>query len=283
MTTVRPTFLFVLALAAVQVLAACTNKPDTVLPTGPSELGLSLFITATPEVITADGMSTAQVVVLARGAQSEPRAGVTLRADITFNNAVVDYGRLSAKSATTGADGRATFTYTAPPTPPNGNVDRLDQVDILIVPLSGDYTNAFERKVKIRLLPQGSPGFPGRPRADFFWLPNRPFVDENVTFDGRLSRECPLDDATREFIALDNVAAEATRPPRERIMPDSCSQSAGLTYEWDLHYRGLRLSGPVIVHPFPRPGDYEVTLTVIDPSGFRDSRKRWINVRQQPQ
>jgi hypothetical protein len=269
MMTGRRASLLSLALVGVYALTACTNKPETVLPTGPSELGLSLFLTATPEVITADGMSTAQVVVTARGPQSEPRAGVTLRADITFNNAVVDYGRLSTKSATTGGDGRATFTYTAPTSPASGNLDQLDQVDILIVPLSGDYTNAM----------QGSPGFPGRPRADFFWLPNRPYVDENVTIDGRLSRECGLDDATRDFIARDNVSAQEQF--RERIMPATCSQSPGMTYEWDLHYRALRLTGPVIVHPFPRAGDYEVTLTVIDPSGFRDARKRVINVRQQ--
>jgi hypothetical protein len=281
MMTARRLSLLSLALAGVYATTACTNKPETVLPTGPSELGLSLFITATPELITADGMSTAHVTVTARGPQSEPRAGVPLRADITFNDAIVDYGKLSVKSATTGTDGRATFTYTAPITPVSGNLDALDSVDVLVTPLTGDFTNAMARKVRIRLVPQGSPGIPGRPRADFFWLPNRPFVDENVSLDGRLSRECPLDEATRAFILQDNADAEATKPPRERIMPPSCVPNPGFTYEWDLHYRGLRLHGPVIVHAFPRPGDYEVTLTVIDPSGFRDARKRWINIRQQ--
>lgn len=279
MMTARRLSYLSLALAGLSLTTACTNKPETVLPTGPSELGLSLFITATPELITADGMSTAQVTVTARGPQSEPRAGVPLRADITFNDAIVDYGRLSAKSATTGTDGRATFTYTAPITPVSGNLDTLDSVDILVMPLTGDFTNAMARKVRIRLVPQGSPGMPGRPRADFFWLPNRPYVDENVSFDGRLSRECPLDEATRAFILNDNQDAQDGF--RERIMPQACVPNPGFTYEWDLHYRGLRLQGPVIIHAFPRAGDYEVTLTVIDPSGFRDTRKRWINVRQQ--
>ena len=266
------------ALSAVLAANACTNKPDVLVPTGPSELGLALGLSATPEVITADGMSTAQIIVTARGPQGEPRVGLPLRADITFNGATVDYGRLSSKSGSTGPDGRATFTYTAPPTPASGNVDERDLVDILVVPLSGDYTNAVERTVRIRLVPQGAPGFPGRPRADFYWLPNRPFMEERVTLDGRLSRECPSDQATRALIDADNAAAETAR--RERIMPAGCVQNLGLTYEWDLHYRRERFSGAVFTHAFPRAGDYEVTLTVIDPSGFRDARKRFISVRQ---
>ena len=80
----------------------------------PSELGLSLQVLASPDVLTTDGTSQSQITVTARGPNSEPKAGVPLRADIRVGGSDRRPRALSSKSASTGADGRVTFTYTAP-------------------------------------------------------------------------------------------------------------------------------------------------------------------------
>ena len=96
MTARRSTFLL-LALAGVWASTACTSKPDIPAATGPSELGLSLQVLASPDVLNTDGLSTSQITVTARGPNSEPKAGVPLRADIRVNGAIVDLGSLSSK------------------------------------------------------------------------------------------------------------------------------------------------------------------------------------------
>ena len=119
-----------LALAGVWATTACTSKPDIPKATGPSELGLSLQVLASPDVLNTDGLSTSQITVTARGPNSEPKPGVPLRADIRVGGAIVDLGSLSTKSTTTGADGRATIVYTAPPGGLSGNADGGNVVQV---------------------------------------------------------------------------------------------------------------------------------------------------------
>ena len=115
MTTARRTSYLLLALAGFWATTACTEKPDVPKATGPSELGLSLQVLASPDVLNTDGLSTSQITVTARGPNSEPKAGVPLRADIRVGGAIVDLGSLSSKSTTTGADGSsATSTCSSP-------------------------------------------------------------------------------------------------------------------------------------------------------------------------
>ena len=260
MTNARRTSFLLLALAGVWATAACTSKPEIPKATGPSELGLSLQVIAAPDVLTADGLSTSQIVVTARGPNSEPKSGVPLRADILVNGAVVDYGTLSAKSASTGGDGRATFVYTAPPGGLSGNADLRNIVQVAVTPLSGDYANAVERAVSIRLVPLGTVVFPGQPIANFSWRPAEPFANDEVTLDAGLSKDCPL-----------NASA-----------PVDCFDSPTLTYEWNLDDRGIILTGRVIRHQFPRSGDYFVKLTVTNGLGNRVAVTKQIDVLARP-
>ncbi|MBA2355526.1 MAG: PKD domain-containing protein [Acidobacteria bacterium] len=260
MTTSRHFRTLVFLLAGASALTACTSKPDTVKATGPSELGLSLQVLATPDVLSTDGMSTAQIVVTARGPNSELKPGVPLRADILVGGAVVDYGSLSAKSGSTGADGRATFIYTAPPGGLSGNADARNMIQVAFTPLSGDYSNAVERAVSIRLVPLGTIVFPGQPIANFSWRPNEPYELEDVTLDAGLSKDCPL------------TAAAAT----------DCYDTPSLTYEWNLDDRNIVLRGRVIKYQFPRFGDYFVKLTVTNALGNRVSVTKQIDVLARP-
>ncbi len=257
MTTARFSFLS-LTLSAVCLTAACTSKPDAPAPTGPSELGLSLQVLATPDVLSTDGMSTSQVVVTARGPQGEPRAGVPLRADIYVGGSIVDLGRLSSKSNATGPDGRATFVYTAPPGGYASNPDFRNVVQVAVAPLSGDYGNAVERFVNIRLVPLGVIVFPGQPIADFSWRPTEPYENTEVTLDAGLSRDCPL-------------TAQS---------PVDCFDSPTLQYEWNFDDRNITLQGRVVKYTFPRRGDYFVKLTVTNALGNKVAVTKQIDVLQ---
>ncbi len=261
MTNARFTSFLPVALVGLLATTACTSKPEMPKATGPSELGLSLQVLASPDVLTTDGMSTSQITVTARGPNSEPRPGVPLRADILVGGAVVDYGSLSAKSSATGPDGRATFVYTAPPGGLSGNADARNIVQVAFTPLNGDYNNAVERAVSIRLVPLGTIVFPGQPVANFSWRPNEPYVMDEVTLDAGLSKDCPLTATT----------------------PTDCFDSPTLQYEWNMDDKGIIVTGRVIKYQFPRAGDYFVKLTVTNSLGNRVSVTKQIDVLPRPQ
>ena len=105
--------------AAMVAIAGCSLDKQTAPPlAGPSELGLSLAISATPDSIQQDGSSTSTIEVLARDANSQPVRGLALNAQTSVFGVTVDHGKLSSKTVSTNNDGRATLFYTAPPAPP---------------------------------------------------------------------------------------------------------------------------------------------------------------------
>lgn len=256
MMTARRTSFLPLALAGLLVTTACTSKPEIPKATGPSELGLSLQVLASPDVLNTDGLSTSQITVTARGPNSEPKPGVPLRADIRVAGAIVDLGSLSSKQTTTGADGRATIVYTAPPGSLAGNADGGNVVQVGFTPLTGDYANAVERAVSIRLVPLGTIVFPGQPIANFTWRPTEPYVMDEVTLDAGLSKDCP---------------PNATSP-------NDCFDSPSLQYEWNMDDRNITLTGRVITYRFPQRGDYFVRLTVTNSLGNKVSVTKQIDV-----
>src|SRR5262245_2025266 len=106
-------------LGAAALLSACTVQ-QTEIPDlmGPSDLALSVTVTATPDQLSQDGSSQSTIVVSARGPNGEAASNVSFRMDMFASGTFVDYGTLSARTVATGNDGRATVTYTAPPPPP---------------------------------------------------------------------------------------------------------------------------------------------------------------------
>lgn len=110
-------FFFVLALAA--VLSGCSlgNQAAPALA-GPSELALSLLITASPDHISQDGFSQSVITVMARDAAGQPQRGLSLHADLFVNGIQADFGTLSSRTLSTGNDGRASIAYIAPGPPP---------------------------------------------------------------------------------------------------------------------------------------------------------------------
>src|SRR5689334_17676127 len=95
--------------------ACAVHQTDVPGISGPSELSLSLTVTATPDSISQDGASQSAISVLARDANGKPMSGLPIRLDMQVGGALQDFGALTARNIVTSADGRATSVYIAPP------------------------------------------------------------------------------------------------------------------------------------------------------------------------
>jgi PKD repeat protein len=226
----------IFALAAVMAITGCAlDNQGAPSLTGPSELGLSLEITATPDVITQDGASQAVIRITARDANSQPIAGLAIRLDLAVGTLPVDFGTLSTKTLSTGADGRATVIYTAPPPPPasaSGDV----VVSIVFTPVGANYSNSQGRTVLIRLARPGVVLPPnGTPIPRFIASPTTARVGDKVFFDGTTS------------VDLDGTIVD---------------------YFWNFG-DGDTASGPTVEHSYDLAGTYRVTLTVTDDRGLK--------------
>lgn len=232
------------AVAAVASAGGCTMKEQNEPPlTGPSELGLSVTLTASPDVLTQDGASQSVITAIARNANSQPAANVPLYVEIFVNGATVDFGRLSAKNVTTDSSGRATVVYTAPAAPVV-SVGGGTYVTIAFTPVGTDAANAVSRVVSIRLVPPGIILPPnGTPAANFTFAPASPRTGEKITFDASSS----TDDGTI------------------------------VSYNWSFSDGDTR-TGRVVQIAFGVPGTYAATLTVTDDRGLSASTTKTVTV-----
>ena len=231
------TFAVLLAVAAA---AGCTVK-ETNPPAlaGPSELGLSLALQATPDVLTQDGSAQAQVVVTARDPNGQPVRNLGVRVEITQGGRIADYGTLSpGKNVSTGSDGRAILTYTAPPAPLQSVDTGADIITLAVTPSGSDYAQAVTRTVNIRLVPPGVIIPPSNITAGFT-SPATAAELENVVFNASPCGDGDAKDCTRGSIA---------------------------GYAWDFG-DGTTGTGMTTTHQYHRSGTYLVTLTVSDALG----------------
>ena len=166
------------ALCAVAVLGGCTVK-DQPAPGlgGPSGFGLSLGLTASPDIIQRDGTSTSRIAVVAR---DESGAAVQRQVILT-----TDAGRLSSNSdsvttttvtTTTDVNRPVTVDFIAP----NRN-ESVEVVTIRASAVGSDYANSREASLNIRVLG------PGVPVARFTVTPEVPAPGVQAVFDGSTS------------------------------------------------------------------------------------------------
>ena len=223
-----------IVVAAVGALAGCAvAKQEAPGFSGPSELGLSLEVTATPDIITQDGKSASTILIVARDAQSQPVAGLTLRAETSVNGALVDFGVLSSRTVSTAADGRAVLSYLAPPPPP-ATVTSDTIVAVVVTPTGSNFANSLPRSVTIRLARPGIILPPnGSPVPVFFFSPTLPKAHENILFDGS----------------------------------QSADDGQIVNHFWN-YGDGATDTGVSVVHSFDIPGTYNVVLTVTDNQGL---------------
>ena len=228
------------AALALSMGACTTNKTEPPPPSGPSELGTSLAISATPDQLPQDGQSTAQVVIRAYDPNGQPLRNVPLRVETAVGGVVTDFGHLSSKDVVTGTDGRAVVVYTAPAGV--DNVDRGTRVQVVVRPVGGNANSTQSMFAEIRLVPTGEVGGE-TPVPDFTISPATPKQLETVTFD-------------------------ASSP----ILDQTLSK-----YVWDFG-DGTKGQGRVVSHQFQEIDTYAVTLTVTSVAGLTGSRSKTVTV-----
>jgi PKD repeat protein len=157
--------------------------------TGPSEMGLSLRLTASPDIVSWDGVSQSVIEISATDASGQPVRGLTMRVETAEGGAVADIGTLSARTISTNNDGRASVTFTAPPAPPpTAGTDAV--VNVVVTPFGTDYQNSTPRTVALRLARPGVILPPnGVPVPMFFFSPSAPRQFDTVQFDASLSKD----------------------------------------------------------------------------------------------
>ncbi len=224
-------------LAAALSLAACSLDKQTMPPlAGPSELGLSLSVDVTPDVITQDGASVATVTVRAKDASGQPRqTPLQIRAETYVGGVPVDFGVLSTKVANIDtATGEARFTYRAPAAPPPTQPSDV-VVTIVVIPVGENYAGTVSRQAELRLARPGVIGWPTQgPRPSFFFSPTSPREEDDVYFDASASTS-------------DVGIAE---------------------YAWNFGNGKTHVSAsPTVRHNFWLAGTYRVVLTVTDTMG----------------
>ena len=240
------------ALVAVMLTAGCTIK-ETPNPsiTGPSEFGLSLTLAAVPDLLTRDGASQSVIVVNAVDATGAPARSIQLRLDMVVSGIEQDFGALSTKTLFTNADGRATATYTAPPSlasaVSNFVTIRASPVRTNQQSTASGIAGQFV-SVDIRLV-SANTNTPGSPVAFFTFAPST-----GVT--------------TSTLVAFNASGS----------YPVAGSRIVNYAWDWGDGTSDLLNSSPNEDHDWAGAGTYSVTLTVTDDLGQRASTTKVITV-----
>jgi hypothetical protein len=224
------------------------DSPEPLL-SGPSEFGLSLNMAAMPDLLARDGLSQSTIVITALDPDGAPARGVQLRLDMIVNGVYQDVGLLGSKNLVTDANGRATTTYTAPPSSVAVNFIRLR-----VSPVGTNQQNTGNsvfgqfQSVDIRLVAPSTNTF-GAPVASFSFSPA-----SGIT--------------TTTNVAFNAGASYA-------VTGTSISNYA---WDWGDGTVDNVNSGPSEDHDWAARGTYSVTLTVTDNLGMRSSTTQFITV-----
>jgi PKD domain len=149
------------AIAAMMVLALNGCGLDKVeIPDfdGPAELAVSVRLTASPDIITADGFSSSLVQAQVRGPNGEPLAGRQVFVGIADSlGRTADIGQLRSSGSggigtglvlTTGANGIAQASYEAPP---RTDLTANSSIVVQARPVGNDFEGQIYRTVRIEL------------------------------------------------------------------------------------------------------------------------------------
>jgi PKD repeat protein len=169
----------ILALAVSAWATGCAlDKVEAPGPTGPSEFGLSVTVTASPNQLPRDGSSQAVVIVTVRDAAGQPVTGQRLMLSLPVN--VPSGTRLSSSDVLTDANGQATVVVTAPTQGSIGN-----SILIGVIPVGANLDNVVSRQVSISLTPTNAQ----RPVPVFSFNPPAPEIGELVQFNASASTD----------------------------------------------------------------------------------------------
>ena len=235
------------------VLAACTMD-KVAIPgfIGPSEYGLALKLTVSPDLLIADGTSQAVVRVEARGPDGKAVSGQDVFFEITdAGGTFAALGNLNTNRVATGGDGFAQVVYTAPQ-----RTDFTANSFVMIVAriVGSDAGNQQYRSVRLELRSAEPRLFPPNPAN----CP--PDTDHGV--DG-----CPFADFRAEFGPGGQLLLQS-------ICVDSVDKAGRLgtivRYSWDFGDGSEREDKPDVNHRYSAPGIYNVQHSCTDDNGALD-------------
>ncbi|MDA1306439.1 MAG: PKD domain-containing protein [Acidobacteria bacterium] len=223
--------------ALLVVTAGCAvESVSTPLPTGPAEFGVSLSVSATPDVLRHDGSAVSTIRLQARDEAGRGIAGISIRLDVLVGTTQVDFGTLSSRTVSTDGSGLATTTYQSPPAPP-AFVDHDTTITIRATMIGSNYANSLPRTAQILLVRPGIILPPnGTPVPRFFFSPSTARENEPVLFDASSSTD----------------------------------DGQIVSYVWTFG-DGSSGSGRTRTHLYALAGTYLVTLTVTDDRGLSAS------------
>ena len=249
-------------LVAAVVLAGCTvHQTEAPALAGPSDLALSIRVTALPDSISQDGGSQSSIQVTAIGPDGRPKSGLPIRLDMFVNGVGQDYGTLSTRTMVTNASGVATVVYTAPPSPVGGLFGSCQGlpgncVQIVATASGSGFETSSPETVTIRLVPPGVILPPAStPTALFTFSPPTAAANAAVAFDA--SSSC-----------AGQAGATGGCLPSNNVLTG---------FSWSFG-DGQSGSGATTSHVFTSAGTYNVTLTVTNDRGLTASTTRVVTV-----
>jgi len=152
----------VLALLMVVAAAGCTlDSQKAPNFTGPSGLGLSLSVTATPDILPQDGSSQSVIRVTAMDGSNQPVVGLAVKTEVMFEvqippaqscpggTTLVSAGRclgLAGATMTTGGDGSASANWVSP-----GFLGTEVVATVRVTPVGSNFANSQPRTAEILL------------------------------------------------------------------------------------------------------------------------------------
>jgi hypothetical protein len=266
------------ALAVIFALNGCgLDEVDIPEIEGPSELGLSISLTASPDIVVADGFSSSLIQATVRDQNGALVAGRQVFMAITDSQGrTADIGNLRSTSGpglgtglvlTTGANGIAQASYEAPPrTDLTGNSTVL----VTVRPVGTDANGQVYRSVRIELRsaePRLFPQVPGN------GLPVCGFVIEAV------SGQCGVPVPTPQPSGSPSTPASTGPSP---ATPVTCTVKVNTTvlfqstardpdgtivrYEW-FFGDGTRDDKPDLAKVYRTTGTFNITHLVTDNAG----------------
>jgi PKD repeat protein len=252
----RLSALFVLGAFA---LGGCTvHQTEAPGLTGPSDLALSMRLTALPDTINQDGGSQSSIQVTAFGPDGKAKGGLSLRMDMMVEGQPQDYGTLSGRTIVTNSSGVASVIYTAPPSPVGGIFGTCrglagNCVTIVATPSGSGFESASPQSVSIRLVPTGVIQPAQGPVPNFTFTPSTPGANSPVQFDASTSCGGPLSSG-------------------------ACPGTRGIAqYSWNFG-DGSSATGRTASHSFASQQTYTVTLTITNDLGNSASAPKAVTI-----
>lgn len=242
-------------------LAGC-GLDDAKVPelSGPAELGLSFFLDARPDVVTADGYSTVSLQATLRNQNGQPAGGVGVFfaiADATGTFA--DIGRLNSTTAVTGSNGVAQVIYTSPP-----RTDQTAHGSVLVTarPIGGDANGQVYRTVRIELRSAEPRLFPPNPAN---------CIQSPTPGQGG----CPV----ASFVVEGPFGRQFLFQSTSTDSPDATGRVGRIVrYFWDFGDGSQGEDKPDVQYTYALSGQYVVTHVVTDDNGAQATATAVVSV-----